>query len=338
MQIFLTVLNPMLTLFLCMAIGFILCKTKILPLDAGKVMAKLVTWVFSPAITFYTMSIYCTIDNLIIGGSYIYVSAIGVVLALLIAIPLSYIFVKEKSYERGVYQYALTFANSSYVGDPVVLALFGLEGLFWYKISCLPIQLVIYTWGISILVAKKDGEKRNSFKSLLNAPMVANLIGIVVGLLGLGDVLIVNNGVNTFFGSTLDGLKSCFGPIAMILAGFTVARFDIKKMLQNKRVYIATFLRLIVIPIVLISALYGVMILSNILFGMAVDTFILFMLFFAIAAPLGLNTVIFPEAFGGDPSTGASMAMISHTLCVITIPIMYALMCAVFGVPPQMIV
>ena len=337
MQIFLTVLNPMLVLFLCMAIGFTLCKTKILSHDAGKVMAKLVTWVFSPAITFYTMSMYCTIDNLIVGGSYLYISVVGLVLALLIAIPLSYVFVKEKSYERGVYQYALAFANSSYVGDPVVLALFGLEGLFWYKIVCLPLQFTIYTWGISVLVVKKDG-KQNPFKSLLNAPMIATLVGIVVGLLGLGDVIITNNGVNTFFGSTLDGLKSCFGPVAMILAGFTIARFDIKKMLKNKKVYIATFLRLIVIPVVLISALYGVMILSNIAFGMKVDVFILFMLFFAIAAPLGLNTVIFPEAYGGDPSSGASMAMISHTLCVITIPIMFALMCAIFGVPPQMIV
>ncbi len=337
MQIFLTVLNPMLVLFLCMAIGFILCKTKILPLDAGKVMAKLITWVFSPAITFYSMSIYCTVDNLMIGGSYIYVSAIGVVLALAIAIPLSFVFVRKKSYDRGVYQYALTFANSSYVGDPVVLALFGLEGLFWYKIACLPIQLVIYTWGISILVVKREGEKQNPLKTLLNAPMVATLVGIIVGLLGLGEVLIIKDGVNTFLGSTLDGLKSCFGPVAMLLAGFTVARFDIKKMLKNKRVYIATFLRLIVIPIVLISALYGVMLLSNILFDMKVDTFVLFMLFFALAAPLGLNTVIFPEAFGGDPSTGASMALVSHTLCVITIPIMFSLMCAVFGVPTQMI-
>ena len=33
-----------------------------------------------------------------------------------------------------------------------------------------------------------------------------------------------------------------------------------------------------------------------------------------------------PAAYGGDTSTGASMAMISHTLCVITIPLMYALL------------
>lgn len=337
-QTFLTVLNPMLMLFLCMAIGFVLCKTKILSGDAGKVMAKLLTWVFAPALSFFTMANYCTVDNLVKGGSYLLVSAISVGIALAIAIPLSCVFIKSKSYERGVYKYALTFGNSGYVGDPLVLALFGVEGLFWYKIACLPISIVIYTWGISVLVAKKEGEKHNPFKSLLNAPMIAMLIGIVVGLVGIGGTIIGGEGARTFFGSTLDGLKSCYGPMAMILAGFTVARFDIKQMLKNVRVYIATALRLVILPVVILGTLYGIMLLLNLIFGMVVDTYILFMLFFAIAAPLGLNTVVFPEAYGGDPSTGASMAMISHTLCVISIPLMFALMCVVFGTPPQMIV
>ena len=337
-QTFLTVLNPMLMLFLCMAIGFVLCKTKILSGDAGKVMAKLLTWVFAPALSFFTMANYCTVDNLAKGGSYLLVSAISVGIALAIAIPLSCVFIKSKSYERGVYKYALTFGNSGYVGDPLVLALFGVEGLFWYKIACLPISIVIYTWGISVLVAKKEGEKHNPFKSLLNAPMIAMLIGIIVGLVGIGGTIIGGEGARTFFGSTLDGLKSCYGPMAMILAGFTVARFDIKQMLKNVRVYIATALRLVILPVVILGTLYGIMLLLNLIFGMVVDTYILFMLFFAIAAPLGLNTVVFPEAYGGDPSTGASMAMISHTLCVISIPLMFALMCVVFGTPPQMIV
>ena len=43
----------------------------------------------------------------------------------------------------------------------------------------------------------------------------------------------------------------------------------------------------------------------------------------AFATPLGLNTIVFPAAYGGDTKTGAAMAVISHTLSVITIPFMY---------------
>ena len=47
-----------------------------------------------------------------------------------------------------------------------------------------------------------------------------------------------------------------------------------------------------------------------------------------------MNTIVFPEAYGGDASIGASMTLISHVLCVITIPIMYALLVEVLGFLP----
>ena len=64
MQTFLATLNPMLMLFICMAIGFILKATKILPDEASKVIAKLETWVFCPALSFITMAKYCTVKSL----------------------------------------------------------------------------------------------------------------------------------------------------------------------------------------------------------------------------------------------------------------------------------
>ena len=121
------------------------------------------------------------------------------------------------------------------------------------------------------------------------------------------------------------------GPVAMLLAGFTVARFDIKKMLKNKKVYAASLLRLTVIPTVIITALFGAKTLLGLLLGTPIDNSVLFLAFFALAAPLGLNTVVFPESFGGDPEPGAGMTLISHTLCILTIPILLAAMVAIFG-------
>ena len=103
--------------------------------------------------------------------------------------------------------------------------------------------------------------------------------------------------------------------------------------IKKKKVYVATFLRLILIPIVIIAALFAFKELLNAVFALSISNNVLFLSFFAVATPLGMNTVVFPEAFGGNPETGASMATISHTLCVITIPLMYALMSLLFTVP-----
>lgn len=332
-QTFFATLNPMLVLFICIAVGFVLKKCNLLPDSAGKVMAKLEVWVFCPALSFTAMASRFNVESLGAHLTNLIIASVCVVMSVFLAIFLSRFFVKEKVYERGVYQYALAFANSGYVGDPVVLALFGLEGLAYYKIICLPLSIVIYTWGLSVLVPASE-KKGNPLKNLINAPMIAMFVGMVVGITGLGNLLYSSD---NFFTSTLTNLSNCMGPVAMLLAGFTIGSYSVKKMLTNKKVYVATFLRLIVIPAVLLTILFVLKELVNLAFGLNIDNVVLFLLFFGIAAPLGLNTVVFPEAYGGDPSTGASMAMISHTLCVITVPLMYALMILLLGAPPVFI-
>ena len=323
---FFATLTPMLTLFICIAVGFIVRKANLLPEDSGTVMAKLETWVFCPALSFSTMARYCNVDSLGTHATNIILSACGVALAMGIAIPLACFFVKKKCPERGVYMYALAFANSGYIGDPVVLALFGEKVLSYYKLFCLPISIMIYTWGISVLVPSGNG-KGGAFKKILNPPTIAMFIGIAVGLLGL------NSYIPTPVNSALDSLKACMGPVAMLLAGFTIASYSFVGMLKKGNVYLATILRLFVIPSIIIGALFGIKELANLLFGLTINNSVLFLAFFATAAPLGLNTVVFPKAYGGDPETGASMAMISHTLCVLSIPLMYALMISIFGAP-----
>ena len=323
---FLATLTPMLTLFICIAVGFIVKKANLLPDDSGTVMAKMETWVFCPALSFSTMARFCTVDKLGMHATNIVLSACGVALAVGMAIPLACIFIKKKCPERGVYMYALAFANSGYIGDPVVLALFNEEVLSYYKLFCLPISIMIYTWGISVLVPSGNG-KWGAFKKILNPPTIAMFIGVAVGLSGFGSY------IPAPINGALDTLKSCMGPVAMLLAGFTIASYDLLGMLKKGRVYIATALRLFVLPSIIIAFLFGIKELANLMFDLTINNNALFLCFFATAAPLGLNTVVFPKAYGGDPETGASMAMISHTLCVISIPIMYALMIAIFGEP-----
>lgn len=299
-------------------------KLNILPKDAGKVMAKLETWVFCPALTYKVMSKYCTVDLIKVNLINIIFSIIGVAISVTIAIFLSRLFVKKESNERGIYAYALAIANGGYMGDPLVQTLFGDNFLALYKIFYLPISIVIYTWGVSVLVPK-DRNNANCFKNLFNAPTVSTIISIIVGLSGLGSKMPV------FVDSTVNSLSACMGPVAMLLAGFTVANYSIKNMLCQKKVYCASILRLIILPSIIITILFLIKNLANIIFGLNIDNTVIFLAFFATATPLGLNTVVFPEAYGGNPETGASMTLISHIMCILTIPLMYSLLITTFG-------
>lgn len=307
-KVFLNTLSPMLMMFTCMVIGFILNKKKLCPDNTASVLSKLEANVFAPALILSTFSKYCTVASL--SAQYLQILFCLLILAIAIGIAFALApFFAGKGYQRKIYHYALTFGNFGFMGNAIVPAILGEAALYDYMLFTLPLNVAVYTWGIASLIPKGEG-KQNPLKSLLNPSMFAVVIGMALGLTG------VNAHLPAFVGSTLSGLGGCMGLIAMVLTGFLIAQYPIKKLLSDKKIYIASVLRLFILPalFILILKLLGA------------DHTTLTMCLFAFATPLGLNTVVFPAAYGGDPSTGVSMATISHTACVITIPIMYALL------------
>lgn len=323
------VLTPLLYLFLCVAVGFALRKTSVLNETAGTTLAKLENWVFCPALSFMTTATNFSVNNLAIHGTNILICCIISCLAVFIAVTLSCVFAKKDCYERGVYTYALMFGNFGFLGDPLVLAIFDDEFFAYYKLFTLPLCILCYVWGIRILVPKDKFEKGavGTLKRIFTPPTVALLIGMLVG---------ITDGFKffpEFVVTSLTALKDCMGPVAMILVGITVAGFSLRETLTNKKVYIASFLRLVIIPTVLLALAYAAITLLNTTLSLEISLNVMFMAFFAFATPLGMNTIVFPQAYGGDAKIGASMTMISHILCVASLPVMYSLLTLIIGEP-----
>jgi predicted permease len=132
---------------------------------------------------------------------------------------------------------------------------------------------------------------------------------MILGLLNVGQY------VPPFFSSALNEASKCQGPIAMVLAGFVIGGYKFSSLLSDRKVYGATALRLIIIPSVMMLIMKAI----------GLDDEVMTLALITFATPLGLNTIVYPAAYGGDTKTGASMAMISHVISVITIPLMYLL-------------
>ncbi len=309
MDVLLATLYPMLAMFLCMLVGFILNKCDIIPKNSGEVLSKLENYIFVPALVFATFSEYCNVDSLINHKSLVLYAVISLAIAYAIAIPLSKVFENKDDYKNKIYQYALIFGNFSFMGNAIVPAIMGGdEHLFKYLLFTLPLLTAVYTWGIFVLTPKQN-RQGSVFKSLLNPIFIALVLGVIVGVFDLKKY------IPSYVQSTITYFKACMAPLAMFLTGFVVGAYDFKSLISDKKIYIASVLRLLIIPIVLLT----------ILKVCGAEDYTILLALIAYATPLGLNTVVFPEAFGGDSKTGASMAMISHILCVVSIPIMYAL-------------
>lgn len=320
MEVFFLVLQQMVVMFLFMTVGFVLRKKKILPEGTDKALSKLELFVFLPAMNFYNQLNNCTPESFKGNYKLIITGGVLVVVAILLAYPLSQLFVKKHrgeessvSYQRNIYRYAIAFANFGFIGNFLVLEIWGEVGLFKYSLFTFGLSIACYAWGLAILVPReKAGGTGTSalLKRICTPPLIALVLGAVLGLFGIGKYM------PDFIGNLFSGASSCMGPCAMLLAGFVIGGYSFKSIVSDKRIYLVSLIRLIVIPGVMLSLLK--------LFGL--DFAVPYALV-AFAAPLGLNTVVFPAAYGEDTKTGASMALISTVISLATIPLCYYIFC-----------
>ncbi len=314
MEMFSLSLSQVLMMTTLIVLGFILKKMNILPEKTDVAISKLETFIFTPALSVITLMKYCTVENFRKNSKLILYGLFFAVLALLIAHLLAEFFIKgakgnaEKTSRKNIFRYALTFGNFGFMGNFLILSIFGDEMLFKYTIFNFFLSLLCNSWGFYVLVPKEEGGLvKNLKKGLLTPPIFGIVIGCILGLLNAEKF------VPYFLTSALNNASSCMGPCAMILAGVVIGGFDIGELIKNKKIYIVSLLRLIVIPAFFMALLY--------LIGAEKEIMILVLI--AYATPMGLNTIVFPAAYGGDTKVGASMTVISQTLCAITIPLMY---------------
>lgn len=303
MEAFLSTMDQMAFLFLCMLIGFVLHKMHILDENADVLISRLENDVFVPALIINSFMTYCTVENLAANASALLYCVLFLGISIVIGFLLAPRFAKDRT-EEGIYRYSFSVTNFGFMGNSLVQGLLGEAALFRYLIFTIPGNVFTYSAGIIWLTA---GQKKFSPKMLLNTTFISMVIGM---LLGLGQFQLPS-----FMMKTIDACASCFSPLAMILTGFVIAKFDIAKLFRQVKVYLIAVIRVVIMPLAYLGISY--------LLHMPQDIRVL-MIFFS-AMPLGLNTIVFPAAYGGDETIGASMAVISSILGIVSVPLILSL-------------
>lgn len=314
MELFLPTLSKMCELFLYIIIGYIVARFGIAPDNSSKVLSKLENNIFIPALVMGTFMGKFTVEKMTVAWQYVLVGLAVSAISIPIAILLSRACSKD-SYIRKIYTYGLAFSNFGFMGNAVVQAIF--PDIFQdYLIFTLPFWVFIYLWGVPVLLIPADGEDadgkrslKNRLKSFVNPMFIAMIIGMALGLTAQWITVpeFAYNAVNT--------LGSCMSPVAMLLTGMTIARIDLKETFTNASIYVISLIRLIALPFVGIL----VLMICPLPEGVAVCTVC------ALAMPLGLSTVVVPSGYGLDTRVAAGMALISHLLSCVTIPVIFML-------------
>ena len=305
-MIFTTTLSQMAFLFSLIIIGYVLAKLNLVPKNAEASISKLETNVFVPALVLGTFMSNLTVEKLTQAGNIFLVS----IIIEAIVIPLSLLLVRlvaKDKYTRNIYTYGLCFSNFGFMGNAVVKALYP-DIFLEYLLFTIVLWTAIYMWGVPMLLMDRENGVptiSSRLKNFLNPMFIAMIIGMIIGLTGITLPKFVDNAVTT--------LGDCMSPLAMILTGMTVARINILDILKKWSIYTVTFIRLIAYPLVfvLVARLLNL------------DRTMALLALCSLAMPLGLNTVVVPASLGKDTKVASGMALISHLLSCITIPLVF---------------
>lgn len=306
MSIFLSTLTQTVFLFSLIIIGYVLGKGKFIPEQSSAVLAKFENIVFLPALILGTFVENFTVERLAAARDLLLMSFAIAFATIPIAIGISKLFIKDK-YTQNIYTYGLVFSNFGFMGNAVVSALFP-ELFFEYLLYTLPLWILIYLWGVPVLLIAGSGEQqsmKDRIKAFANPMLVAMVIGMIIGLTGIK--------LPQWTANMVSSLGACMSPVAMLLTGVTISKIQMKKTFKDFRLYLISAIRLVVVPLVFIFIARFIPF-TNTVFTCAVC---------ALAMPLGLSPVVVTSAYGKDTSVAAGQTVVSHLLSCITIPAVF---------------
>lgn len=300
-------------LIFCVA-GYVLCKLHIGDVDQTKLLSVLEVYVFGPCLTISSFSKNFNVDY--IKAKYPLLIA-GTVLVLVLYFATRPLAKKLsiKPYNQNIYHYNLVTSNTGYVGYPLCVGILGQEALLDFIIFTLPFSFYISTIGFSTLTNQSSGHL-NLRKVLLTPPVIACVIGAAIGLSGWQMPYIL--------GQVVTQSGACMAPVSMLMTGMTISQYDFKTLLSNKKAYLVSALRLLLIPAaasLVMKGLAWVLPMAGLPGLGAAVTSVTTIAIMMLCLPCGMNTIIYPRMVGEDCKIGASTVLISTVAALGTIPL-----------------
>lgn len=296
------VLNQMLVLLLLLVVGVVCAKTGVIDKEGNRRLTR-----FAMAVCQVAM-ILSSVINADLGLSWreillIFASGWGMY-AVLAGLGLIVRALMKKSPDsRGVFAFMTIFGNVGFMGFPVVGAIFGEKAIFYASLYNIPFNVLCYTLGVILLRPAGEAKEKLNWRSLINGPLVASLLAIVILALDLRIPQPIDEAVGM--------LGDAIVPLSMVIIGASLGEMKLKEAVSDWRCYVFSAFKLLLVP-VLIHFLMG---------QILKDPFLLGVTTVLSGMPVAAISVMLTIENGGDESLASKSVFISTVLSVITIPL-----------------
>lgn len=302
-QSFLVVGHQVVILFILIFIGFLCNKTRLLKQEAVNGMTDLVLYVVTPCLIIVSFQRPCNPQLLGSLGLAFLIAFVYHLINIAFAHTLIHDSVDSR---RRVLRFALVFSNAGYMSIPLQRALLGEEGVFYGAAVIAVFNLVVWSYGLVLM----SGETRHvSARKLILNPGV---LGVVFGLIFfIGSVKLPG-----IIAEPMRSIGELNTPIPMLIIGYYLADAHFKRVLKDIRVHLVVFLRLIVVPLLLLALM--------LMLGVRGEALVVACVI-AASAPAAAATTMFAAKFGQDTLLSVGIVSYSTVISIVTMPLVVGL-------------
>ncbi len=208
----------------------------------------------------------------------------------------------KRNADAAIERLSAIYGNCGFIGIPLISSLFGREGVFYMTAYLTVFYLFFWTHGVILMAGKTDA--KSTLKNLLSPAIIGVVLGLACFLtrVRLPGVIV----------DAMDSVGSMNTPLAMLVAGATLGKSNLKACLKNRRIYWVCFLKLILVPA---SAML-------MLLPLRLPAAVVMTLLVACACPIGACCTMFALKFKGDGTYASELFAASTVLSAVTIPLL----------------
>lgn len=239
---FILIFEQLLKMFFIMVLAFVCYRIRLVDQNGNKTVSNLLLLVVNPILI---ITVYQTeYDPELVRGLLLAFAAaaathvLGIIISTLLIRP-------KAGADYCIERFNAMYSNCGFIGIPLIGSVLGDTGVFY--LSAYMVMFNLFSWTHGVILMEKKFSLKNLREGLVSPMFIATLIAVLLFFLQLKIPSVLLDSMNY--------IADMNTPLAMMVAGFSVAQADIGKMCRNLRLYYTSVIKLILIPLCTIPLL-----------------------------------------------------------------------------------
>lgn len=293
------IINQVIVMSLLTAVGFLCYKIKLINEQAIKSMSAILLNFATSAVIL--VSYQKEFEQTLFRG--LIISFVCAIIAYIIMFLLVPFLIHNKDKDKlKIDRFSCIYTNCAFMGIPLIQGVYGSDGVFYLTAFITLFNLLVWTHGQMYL--KGEFSPKSALKAFASPALIATVVGLV---LFMANIIFPAPIINT-----IQQLANLNTPLAMLVAGATIAKTDLLSAIKKPKLYYISFVKLIFLPLI-IMIVFRIFNIDQIVGGVNM---------LAAACPSATICTLFAIQYNKDSVYASEIFAATTLLSMITLPLL----------------